>query len=394
MIIAEINTGFRGSTGGIMLNTASLARQNGHNVVTFSAYKKEVPPKGHEYIGSKCSSLLNRVRSVFTGISEKGSKKATKNLIKRLTELNVDVLHLHNLHGWYLNVPMLFEYIKSNNVKVIWTLHDCWGFTAQCSHFEYEGCQKWKTGCYECPRYKIYPYTYVDKTKKMWKLKKEWFAGINDLTIVTPSKWLADNVKQSFLKDYPVKVINNGIDLDVFKPTESDFRKNYSLENKKIVLGVASNWTKRKGLDVFVKLSQCLTSDYQIVLVGTNDNVDKQLPSNIISIHRTNNQRELAEIYTACDVYANPTREEVLGLVNIESLACGTPVVTFNAGGSPECVNEDCGSVVEIDDIDAMEREIVRICQDKPFAKEACFDKAREFDKNLKFKEYVELYLA
>ena len=180
--------------------------------------------------------------------------------------------------------------------------------------------------------------------------------------------------------------------MDIFKPTESDFRKKYNLEDKKIVLGVASSWSNRKGLDVFIELSKRLPSNYQIVLVGTNDEVDKQLPNNIISIHRTNNQKELAEIYSASDVFANPTKEEVLGLVNVEALACGTPVVTFNAGGSPECVNENCGSIVEIDDIEAFEKEIIRICEEKPYAKEDCFAKAREFDKNSKFKEYVELY--
>ena len=392
MIIAEINTGFRGSTGGIMLGTASLARENGHSVFTFSSYKNETPPKGHYYIGSKNSSLLNRIRSVFTGISEKGSTSATKKLIKKLDELGTEVLHLHNLHGWYLNVPLLFEYIRRKKLKVIWTLHDCWGFTAQCSHFEYEGCQKWRDGCFKCPRYRVYPYTYVDRTKKMWQLKKKWFSDVENLTIVTPSKWLANLAKQSFLKEYPIKVINNGINLDIFKPTESDFRKKYNLEDKKIVLGVASSWSNRKGLDVFIELSKRLPSNYQIVLVGTNDEVDKQLPNNIISIHRTNNQKELAEIYSASDVFANPTKEEVLGLVNVEALACGTPVVTFNAGGSPECVNENCGSIVEIDDIEAFEKEIIRICEEKPYAKEDCFAKAREFDKNSKFKEYVELY--
>ena len=213
-----------------------------------------------------------------------------------------------------------------------------------------------------------------------------------DLTIITPSQWLADQVKMSFLKDYPVKVINNGIDLSVFKPTESDFRDRYGFVDKKIVLGVAFGWGHRKGLDVFIELSKRLPEDYRIVLVGTDDNVDKQLPANIVSIHRTQNQTELAEIYTAADVFANPTREEVLGLVNIESLACGTPVVTFKTGGSPECIDETCGSVVPCDDVDAVEMEIRRICEEKPYSIEACLARAKSFDMNEKFKEYVDLY--
>jgi glycosyltransferase involved in cell wall biosynthesis len=290
---------------------------------------------------------LHRGVSVFTGISGKGSKAGTKALLKEIDAIKPDIIHLHNLHGWYINLPMLFDYIKKNNIKTVWTLHDCWGFTAQCSHFTVENCNKWRTGCYNCPRYRIYPYTFVDRTDKMWKLKKEWFYGVQNLTIITPSKWLCDLTKQSFLGEYDVRVINNGINLDVFKPADSDFREKYGLQDKKIVLGVASSWSDRKGLDVFKELSQSLGEEYRVVLVGTNDVIDKTLPSNIISIHRTYNQTELAEIYTAADVFVNPTREETFGLVNVEAIACGTPVVTFDVGGTPETVNENTGIVVK-----------------------------------------------
>ena len=213
------------------------------------------------------------------------------------------------------------------------------------------------------------------------------------MTIVTPSEWLASLVKESYLKDYPVKVINNGIDLNIFKPTESDFIKKYALENKYIVLGVAFGWGRRKGLDVFIELAKRLDEEkYKIVLAGTDDNVDKLLPDNIISIHRTQNQTELAEIYTAADVFANPTREENYPTVNMEALACGTPVVTFNTGGSPEMLDETCGAAVAKDDNDAMYNEIIRICEKKPYSMEACIKKAKGFDKNEKFGEYIRLY--
>ena len=226
----------------------------------------------------------------------------------------------------------------------------------------------------------------------MWKFKCNWFTGIENCIIVTPSQWLADLVKQSYLKDYPVKVINNGIDLSVFKPTESSFREKYGLTDKKVVLGVAFGWGKRKGFDVFVELASRLPDDYRIVLVGTDDNVEKLLPAKIISIHRTQNQKELAEIYTTADVFANPTREENYPTVNMESIACGTPVVTFRTGGSPEIPDETCGSVVDCDDIDAMEIEIRRICEKKPYSVEACLQRAKSFDMNDRFKEYVDLY--
>ena len=302
------------------------------------------------------------------------------------------VINLHILHNWNINLPMLFDYIKKNNIKTVWTFHDCWAFTGQCPYFDSVKCEKWKSGCFECPQYRQYPGAYVDKTEKMHKLKKDWFTGVNRMTVVTPSAWLGELTKESFLKDYCVKVINNGIDLEIFKPTESDFREKYNIGNKKIVLGVAFDWGKRKGLDVFQELAKRLPSDYQIVLVGTDDNIDKTLPKNIISIHRTANQKELAEIYSTSDVFANPTREDNFPTVNMESLACGTPVVTFKTGGSPECIDENCGTVVDVDDVDTMEKEIIRVCEEKPFSKEACITRAKQFDRNDKFKEYVELF--
>ena len=219
------------------------------------------------------------------------------------------------------------------------------------------------------------------------------FKGLN-LTIVTPSEWLAGEVKKSFMKDYPVKVINNGIDLSVFKPTESNFREKYGIADDKFaLLGVAFGWGERKGLDVFIKLSERLDKNkYAIVIVGGNAETDKLLPKDIISIHRTQNQTELAEIYTACDLFVNPTREEVLGLVNIEANACGTPVLTFDSGGSPECINKKSGNVVSCDDIDGLINEIERIRNERPFTKENCILRAEEFDADKKFKEYTELY--
>ena len=213
------------------------------------------------------------------------------------------------------------------------------------------------------------------------------------MTIVTPSQWLADLVKESFLAEYPVKVIHNGIDLSVFQPTENDFREKYGLQNKKIILGVAFGWGERKGLDVFVELAKRLDCEqYQIVLVGTDDSVDKQLPTNIISIHRTQNQTELAKIYTAADLFVNPTREENYPTVNMESLACGTPVLTFRTGGSPEIIDETCGAVVACDDVNGLEKEILRIFEQVPFSEDDCLKRATRFDMQDRFKEYVSLY--
>lgn len=223
----------------------------------------------------------------------------------------------------------------------------------------------------------------------MWKLKKKWFTGVENMTIVTPSQWLADLVKQSYLKDYPVRVINNGIDLNIFKPAANE---KITWGGKNIVLFAAFGWGVRKGLDVVIDLAGKLSDNYQVVAVGTDDNVDKVLPRNVISIHRTQNQQELAELYTAADVFANPTREEVLGMVNVEALACGTPVVTFKSGGSPECIDDTCGIVVETDDNDGMLDAIIQICESHPFDKAACIRRAQKFDGAKKYEEYLRLY--
>ena len=233
---------------------------------------------------------------------------------------------------------------------------------------------------------------YLDTSKRMYELKRKWFTGVENMTLVTPSKWLSELVKQSFLKDYTVKVINNGIDLSVFKPTESDFRAKYGIDNKKIILGVSFGWGYQKGLDVFVELAKRLSDDYRIVLVGTSDATDAQLPANIISIHSTDNQTELAQIYTAANLFVNTTREDTYPTVNMEALACGTPVLTFKTGGSPECLDESCGSIVAVDDVDAMEQEIIRICTDNPYSKDSCVERAKNFDMYDRFEEYIELY--
>jgi len=393
--IVQINGGAVGSTGKIMFGISAVCTDEKQETLCAAPEVSSGNKTGRNlYIiqnnnHRKINVLLDRI----TGRHNMHSKIATERLLKVISGFKPDIIQLHNLHEAYINLPMLFKYIKKHNIKTVWTLHDCWAFTGHCPYFDIVGCNKWKTGCYGCPQYKEYPKSLFDNSKYMYRLKKKWFTGVENMTIVTPSEWLASLVKESYLKDYPVKVINNGIDLNVFKPTESDFRKKYALENKYIVLGVAFGWGRRKGLDVFVELARRLDKEkYKVVLVGTDDNIDKLLPDNIISIHRTQNQTELAGIYTAADVFANPTREENYPTVNMEVLACGTPVVTFNTGGSPEMLDETCGAAVAKDDNDAMYNEIIRICEKKPYSLEACLKKARRFDMNERFKEYYDLY--
>ena len=395
--VVEINTADYGSTGKIMLQIADCGERNGMSVYTVSRKwrGKQLPKrKKHLFVGSFAENGLHHVLSTLTGADGCFTTVGTRKLIRQLRKLKPDIIHLHNLHSWYINLPLLFRYIKEEHIPVIWTLHDCWAFTGHCPHFEMAGCGKWESACRECPQYRRYPASLTDNAKKMFRRKKKWYGELENLTIVTPSEWLAGLARRSFLGKYPVKVINNGIDLDVFKPTQSDFRERHGIKpDQKLLLGVAFGWGRRKGLDVFVELARRLDPTvYRIVLVGTDDETDRQLPEGVISIHRTQNQTELAGIYTVADLFVNPTREEVFGLVNVEALACGTPGVTFASGGSPECYDETCGSVVPKDDVDAMEREIRRICEQKPFETENCYRRAQAYKQNVKFMEYIRLY--
>ena len=397
MRIVQINSGNFGSTGNIMIGIAEKARQTGIHCYLAcpsarSTRKKNL--KDQMFIGSRLGRNLHLILGKHTGYTGIFSVCDTFFFLKKIDRIKPDVINIHNLHNGYINLPMIFRYIRKHRIRTVWTLHDCWPFTGQCAHFTVAKCEKWKTGCFDCPQYRIYPETAIDRTKQMWKNKKRWFTGVSDMTIVTPSQWLADLAKQSYLGGYPIQVIHNGIDLSVFHPTPSDFRKTHGIpESAHILLGVAFGWGERKGLDVFLELAKRLdTEQYRIVLVGTDDEVDKQLPDSVISIHRTQNQQELAVVYSAADLFVNPTREENYPTVNMEALACGTPVLTFRTGGSPEIPDATCGSVVPCDDVDAMETEIRRICREKPFSEKACLDRARGFDKEARFTEYVNLY--
>lgn len=399
MRIAQINMIPYGSTGKIMLQIATTAREQGMEARSYTTdlfsiggKKPRVVAEDLYYYGSFYENMIHNYLGKLLGRNGHYSYFGTQQLIKMLKEFSPDIVHLHNLHCNCIHLPSLFKYLQKNKIKVVWTLHDCWTFTGHCPHFVGVNCEKWKTECHHCPQLRGYPKSYVDTSKQMYRKKKQWFTSIEDMTLVTPSEWLAGLVKQSYFKNYPVKVINNGINPSVFQPTESDFRERYQCTGKKIVLGVASGWGEKKGLDVFVELSKRLPENYQIVLVGTSELTDATLPKNIISIHNTQNQAELAEIYSAADVFANPTREDTYPTVNMEAIACGTPVVTFRVCGSAEMLDPTCGSVIEKNDVDAMEREILRVCEERPYTKEACLAKAKSFDMSLKFGEYVSLY--
>lgn len=347
MKIVQINSVPNGSTGKIMMSIHNELLKQGHeSYVVWGRGRKS--QNNHEiYLNDKLGVYFHVIYSRLTGKTGFASKRSTKRLIKKLEKIKPDIIHLHNIHGYYINIDLLFNYIKNNNIKVIWTLHDCWAFTGQCPHFERLKCEKWKEQCYKCPLTSSYPKTFIDNSKWNYNKKKELFTGVDNLTIVTPSKWLAELAKQSFLKNYPIEVINNGIDTNVFKPTKSSFRKKYNLENKKIILGVSNVWTESKGYYDFIKLAKVLDENYKIVMVGLNDKQLKRVPNNIIGIKRIESQKELAELYTVADVFFNPSLEESFGMTNIEAISCGTPVIAYNSTATPEIVKNGLGIIID-----------------------------------------------
>jgi len=326
-----------------------------------------------------------------------GSKRATKKLIKKIDYIEPDIIHLHNLHGYYINIEILFNYLSLKKIPIVWTMHDCWAFTGHCSHFEYVSCKKWEKACHSCPQSSSYPSSlFLDNSQENFLIKKRLFTSVQNMTIIPVSDWLDNQLRYSFLNRFKSKVIKNGIDLEVFKPSESRaLIKDYNLHNKFIILGVASNWTERKGFFEFVKLRKLLNESFSIVLVGVNKKLQKMLPSGIISISKTKDQEELAMIYSCADLYLNLTFEDTYPSTNLESIACGTQVVTYKTGGSPESVNEEGGYVVKQGDITAIKNLIDDMKNGilpRVSKKNLVAIAQKNFNKENNFKHYLKLY--
>lgn len=390
MTVVQINvTCDKGSTGQICTAVSRLLDGAGVENYILHADAEASCPRGIAYTNHrevKLQALMSRVRGNY-GFN---SKRATRRLLRLLDTLSPDVVHLHNLHGHNLHLGMLLSYLGKRRIKTFWTFHDCWAYTAYCPHYEAVGCNHWKTSCGKCPLRKRYSW-FFDRSAYLFRQKRSAVTDL-DLTVVAPSLWMAEQARQSFFGQYSIRVIRNGIDLQVFRPTPGDFRERFGLRDKTVIVGAAYKWSARKGLDVFGALADMLDDSYRIVLVGVTEGQKKQLPPSVICLPRVHDPKELAALYTAADVFVNPTREETLGLTNVEALACGTPVITFDRGGSPECVDETCGAVVPCDDIPALAEAIRRVTREHKFSPEACRMYASRFNAEDAFGEYVKLY--
>lgn len=378
-----------GSTGKIVADLAHEIEKKGDEC--WIAYGRgDAPSDLHTYrIGDNLGVYMHGVLSRITDKHGFYSKYATRMFIRWMKQYNPDVIHLHNLHGYYINIELLFQALKELDKPVIWTLHDCWAFTGHCAHFDFCGCDKWKTQCERCVQKREYPTSFVmDNSRENYIRKKNAISQIDKLEVVTPSDWLKRLVKLSFLKRYPVQVVKNGIDLNAFHPVrDMNIKQRYGLWDKKIILGVASTWSKRKGIQDFEKLADMIDDTYHIVLIGSIDAKEIIGKPNVTLIDRTENREQLAAWYTEADIFFNPTYEDNYPTVNLEAQACGTPVITYNTGGSPEGIIAGGGSVIEQADLDAFVEKLKQIEEMQP-VKIGC----GEMSKEKMLECYMEIY--
>lgn len=393
LLIINVSTN-SGSTGRIAEEIGQTAISNGYD--TYFAYGRLARESKCKLIkiGKKLNVKLHGIESRLFDNHGFSSRIATKRFIKEIEKIKPDIINIHNLHGYYINVKILFEYLNKTNIPIVWTFHGCWPFTGHCSYFDRYNCTKWKTEYHSCPNKHGYPSSLLlSRARRNFNKKRKLFSNYKKTTIVTPSNWLSDITKQSFFKGKNIVTINNGTDLTTFKIVNGNKRHSLNLQNKKIVLGVASIWDKRKGFDDFVKLNDLLSDEYKIILVGLNKKQIESLPENIIGIERTESVHELAELYSMADVFVNPTYSDNFPTTNIEALACGTPVITYKTGGSPEAIDEMTGVVVEQGNINKLKEAIESVAKDKAMYTERCRERAVNlYNKQDRFNDYINLF--
>lgn len=398
MKVLQINTTVNsGSTGRIAEDIGRVLIEGGNKSLIGFGRGNQQSFSETIRIGGKLDMWMHGLQTILFDRHGLGSHYATATFLEKVKNWDPDVIHLHNIHGYFLHIGLLGKFLADNNKPVVWTLHDSWSYTGHCTFFDNINCERWKTGCFECPKKEKYPTSLVfDRSKQNYLDKKRLFGNLKNLNIVTPSHWLAGLVKHSFLSQYPITVIHNGVDLQTFSPKSDGllFLKDHGLEGKRVVLGVASIWDTRKGLEDFKALSSLLNGSFQIVLIGLSREQLKGLPPNITGISRTENTQELAGWYNAASVFVNPTLQDNFPTTNIESLACGTPVITYNTGGSPEAIDDYTGTIIEKGNIEQLASSIDKWCaKNKADVSYKCRERAVVyFNKNERFKDYLTLY--
>jgi glycosyltransferase involved in cell wall biosynthesis len=395
MNVLQINSTVNyGSTGRIVEDLGNfIITQGGESIIAFGRTGNTSKSKLLK-IGSKVDQAIHLVFTRLFDTHGFHSKRATINLIKEIQKINPDIIHLHNLHGYYLNIEILFSFLKKYKKAVLWTLHDCWSFTGHCCHYERVGCEKWKSQCYSCPLQYLYPESkWIDNSRKNFIKKKAIFNGVDNLTIITVSKWLQSQVKQSFIGSYATATIYNGIDATIFKPNNQfSLKKTYNFTNKKIVLGVANEWTEGKGFYKFIEISKFLDSNIIIILVGITEKQRSELPSNIVGVTRTKDVHQLVDYYAMADVFVTPSVAETFGMVVAEALSCGTPCIVNNSSALPELVDDTVGFVISNTTAEYVKAINLILSEPKINYREATLEKARQFDINLHLQSYYDLY--
>ena len=384
-----------GAPGRIVEQISLLAEKKGYECFVAHSTRNENPSQLQHYaMTTKFQEIIHALGAKFLDLHGLLSTTQTKELVERIKAYQPDIIHLHNIHGYFCNFKVLFESLSTIDTPVVWTMHDCWPFTGRCFHFVGADCYKWKTGCHDCksePGYTVSKY--CDRSKSLYELKKRLFTSVKNMTMVPVSDWQAAFLKDSFLKDCNVHTIHNGVDIDKFRPMDGNrIRDKHKLDGKFVILGVASPWNTRKGLDDFYRLRTMLSDEFTIVMVGLTPKQIENLPNGIIGIARTESQQELAEYYSMADVFVNLTYLDTFPTVNLEALACGTPVITYRTGGSPEAVDETTGMVVKQGNTTGI-IDAIRELRVHPLSAEDCRKRAETyFDKDKCFEEYIRLY--
>lgn len=386
------------STGTIMKQIQECCRV--HAIEAFVAFPKGlgVPNEWSYEIGSVLDHKIHAVLSRIAGKQAYYSSCATKGLLHYMDDLKPDIVHLHNLHSNYINLNMLLKYLAKHDIITVVTMHDCWYFTGGCFHYANVGCKKWQNGCGNCPKKMLDTQAYLyDASANILRDRAKYLNDIPRLVMVGCSEWVTNECKKSVLMHRDIRTIHNGFDLSIFKSSPSNWRKHLGIEDKFVILGPAGKWLSSVNKETYDYFVRNMADDMILVLFGCQA-INSKAPSNVKQIGFIHDPKEMAEVYSMADVMVNCSREDTLSSLNLESQACGTPVVTYEATGSKETVDGVCGFAVETGNEKLLFREVYKLYSmssyDKKLINAACRQRTLyKFEKNASYKKYLQMYL-